>query len=518
MSRSPPNSTDTVIVGSGPSALILSYILHGNVPTYDQSRPHPDALLDQKIQRNGDLLIPDVDYLTNHFAASRFSYSTQALPVNVLLDTLIRPYGETDDTQDYSCIRWRSCPEQAVEHVVVGETTLPGGQWEDNPVAASWDIGTLSYAGMLSLPGYSFPDHYERVNGKSLPSFHRPTRREIALYLADYPYQVGIQKSVYCGQKLEGISRNADGIFIKSHNILCKRLVLASGIFSQMIPPRPLLQPLLSLSERSSNAPLLVIGSGFSAADIILSAPPERRIIHMYKWVPDTSPSPLRACHQQAYPDYAGIYRRMKLAATSRLRNKAKRPRLTRSKSSAFDVSRDWDEIYEGLPNTTITDVTIHGNTATIVCQLNNENPFEREIGGLAYVVGRRGSLSYLDSDLQAEICGNFTDAAWISGTTLRDKALSNTEVADNVFIIGSLTGDSLVRFAYGSCVIAAGRIIERQGRSKAENSSGSSSPITNQSSRSSPGRLGVMNGLDGHYIKPFELWGTKTVLDRRKE
>jgi hypothetical protein len=31
---------------------------------------------------------------------------------------------------------------------VVGKTKTSGGQWEDNPVAASWDIGTLSYAGM----------------------------------------------------------------------------------------------------------------------------------------------------------------------------------------------------------------------------------------------------------------------------------------------------------------------------------------------------------------------------------
>jgi hypothetical protein len=50
---------------------------------------------------------------------------------------------------------------------------------------------------------------------------------------------------------------------------------------------------------------------------------------------------------------------------------------------------------------------------------------------------------------------------ALISGRTLRTKAESSLEVAKNIFITGSLTGDSLIRHAVGGCVFTAGRIMD---------------------------------------------------------
>ena len=503
MSKSLPDSVDTIIVGNGPSALILSYILHGHIPFYDPLNPHPDPILHQKLKSAPCLLSADFDFLTDHFSGSRCSYSTQALPGNALLDALIRPYGETDDTSEVTCIRWEYRPERAVRHVVVGNTREAGGQWADNPVEASWDIETLSYGKMLSLPGYSFSDHYWQYTGQPLQPFIRPTRREVASYLAAYPRSAGIEDVVYCGLKLDAISRTAEGFYIGSHHISCKHLVLATGIFSQLIPPRPLLLPLTSLprsSTRSSTAPLLVIGSGFSAADVIISTPPDRKIIHIYKWAPNTSPSPLRACHQQAYPEYAGVYRRMKLAASSQMRRKTSRPRVQRAPSSAFELDRDWEDVYEGLPNTAIIDVTVRDDLGTITCQSGDDPPFQRTVSGLAYVVGRRGSLSFLVPHLQSEVCGTTVDVQLLSGQTLREKALKCTEVAENIFITGSMTGDSLIRFAYGGCVYAAGRIISRQGK----DCGGFSPIVTNQSGKSSPGRTCAMNGLDGHHVRPI--------------
>ena len=505
MSTSLPDDVDTVIVGNGPSALILSYILHGHLPFYDVANPHPDPLLHQKLKSNPCLLNTDVDYLTDHFSGSRFSYSTQALPVNVLFDTLIRPYSETDDASLYSCIKWEFHPERAVDHVVVGNTDSAGGQWVDNPVEASWDIETLSYAGMLSLPGYTFSQHYERTMGQPLPSFLRPSRREVASYLAEYPIHAGIDDAIRCGQTLHGISRNHQGFYIASHNISCKHLVLATGVLSQLIPPRPMLQPLVALPKTAikPSAPLLVIGSGFSAADVIISSPPNQKIIHIYQWAPKTSPSPLKACHQDAYPEYAGVYRRMKLAAISHDRT---RPKVPRTHSSAFELSRNWDDIYEGLPNTAVRDVSIKdGVVAEITFQSGDEPPFQRVVSGLAYVVGRRGSLSYLVPELQTEVGGSHFNVDHLTGQTLREKALSSTEVANDVFIIGSLTGDSLVRFAYGGCVYAAGKIFSRHVDQSIGyvSSSRTTSSTTTTSRRSSPGRNYAMNGLDGHQSRP---------------
>lgn len=467
-----PSHVDTLIVGNGPSALILSFILHGNIPYYDPTNPHPDPILHIKLSSSPCLLDVDVNDLTAHFAASRLSYSTQALPVNVLLDTLIRPLADTDPDEYHTRLKWRLEAGRKVSHVVLGNTTQVGGLWVDNPVSASWDIGTLSYAGMLSLPGYSFEEYYKNSNGGSLPDFHRPTRREVAGYLAAYCKEVGIQDSVYTDVEVGNIQRVDAGFYVGSHNITCRHLVLASGIFSKLIPPRPSLRPLYALPapNSSSNAPLLVVGSGFTAADVIISAPPNRKIIHIFKWDPENRPSPLRACHPRAYPEYASVYRRMKLAAKRVLGSSSiVSPRVERKAnvfSDAFSAARDWENLYEGLPNTYIKNVVVHGDAAHVSLEQKDGTILQREVSNMEYVIGRRGSLSYLGDRLAAEVLDTLDQTVnsqnSISTRTLRPRVERNLEVSPNVFAIGSLTGDSLIRFAYGGCVFAAREIRRR--------------------------------------------------------
>lgn len=512
-----PSSTETVIIGNGPSALILSYILHGHIPIYDETNPHPDPILHQKLLSTRDLLNLDVDSLTEHFAASRFSYSTQALPINVLLDTLVRPWGEIDDTNKRTCVKWQYQPDRAVAHVVLGNTTTTGGQWVDNPVQASWDIGTLSYGGMLSLPGYSIQDHFERTLGQHMRPFSRPTRRQVTGYLAAYPAAVGIENSIYNGQVVSKITRAQSGFFIGSHEISCKYLVLASGIFTQLIPARPLLQPLFTLPDPpKTQGPLLVVGSGFSAADIIISTPRNQKIVHIFKWQPQSHPSPLRACNHEVYPEYVEVYRKMKMAALASS-PKSARPRVRRMSSSLGEHNAELDARYEGLPNTAIVDVRLDEDTAIVTLQHGREPVFERRVNSMAYVVGRRGSLSFLQPSLLKDVCWPIEEDALISGQTLREKVIDSTEVAKNVFVIGSLTGDSLIRFAYGGCTFAAGKIMADDSTSDEDSECGRCSTKTSQTA--SP-YMWALNGLDGHNSSPVRVsnGGGFSSLDRRKD
>lgn len=460
--------------------MILSYILSGNIPYYNPSSQHPDPLLHDKLKDVPHLLNLDLQSLTDHFEASRFSYSTQALPVNSLLDALMRPGGETEDTEEHTCVGWRRVPERAVSHVVFGNARRPGGQWAECSADANWDIQSLSYAGMLSLPGYSFHDHHRRVHGSELPPFTRPSRREISDYLAAYPAAVKIDGSFRSAQCAADITRLDDGFYIGSHQLRCKHLVLASGIFTEPKPARPLLQPLLNLESSSSfsssipdsqKSPLLIIGSGFTAADIIISAAPDRRIIHIFKWESEAKPSPLKGCHQQAYPEYAGVYRLMKRAAMAkhavaeknagRVRHPNFRPRTL----TPFLKSREWSDIYEGLPNTRVIGVTALGGEAKVTLRLQDGTTLTRQVSGLAYAVGREGSLKYLDRTLRGEVMGQQVSKGndLVSAETLRTKVLADLEVAKDVFVIGSLTGDSLIRFAYGGCVYAAGKVFSSE-------------------------------------------------------
>ena len=465
-----PAYIDTVIVGNGPSALILSYILHGYVPYYNPSSPHPDPILHKRLSESSCLLDVDVHDLTAHFAASRLSYSTQTLPINVLLDTLIRPLADTDPDEYHTCVEWRLEAAKKVQHVVLGNTTQVGGQWADNPVSASWDIGALSYAGMLSLPRYSFEEHHKATRGTPVPQFYRPTRREVADYLAAYPKEVAIQDSIYTGVEVGDIRRVNAGFHVGSHNVTCKHLVLASGIFSKLIPPRPPLRPLyaLPMPNNSNKAPLLVVGSGFTAADVIISTPADRKIIHIFKWDPENRPSPLRACHPRAYPEYASVYRRMKLAAKQTLDPGSVSSPLRRKNSNPFFAIRDWDNVYEGLPNTYIKEVAVSSDTALLSLERRDGTMLHREISSMEYVIGRRGSLSFLEMSLAHEVLGTSIEkmepSSVISGSTLRSRVEKDLELAPGLFAIGSLTGDSLIRFAYGGCVFAAREIMRGTG------------------------------------------------------
>ena len=477
----------------------------------------------EKLKETKDLLHLDIDYVTEHFAASRFSYSVQALPVNVLLDTLIRPQGETENSR--SCVKWVYDPSRCIKHAVVGNTVTAGGQWVDNPVHASWDIGTLSYAGMLSLPGYSFEQYYKETYGQNLPFYSRPTRREVAGYLGRYPEKVKIADAVYNDVKVSGIGRVNGGFQAESHGIFCKHLVVATGIFSNLIPPRSLLHPLATLSRTqngSSTHPVMIVGSGFSAADVIISTSRAQSIIHIFKWNPPKSPSPLRACHQQAYPEYAGVYRRMKLAALGASTSRDKRPRANRKASSSFDESRDWEATYEGLPNTEIIDVRMEVDRAVVTLRNDSQGVFEKAISSMAYVVGRRGSLSYLRPELRHELGLDGIDPDMISGQTLRERANEDLEMAPDVFITGSLTGDSLIRFAIGSCTYAAGKIMrnfaEHNGLLESLPNGDATVSRAQEGPEQHTSTVPAMNGLDGHETPVRAYGGCQLPLDRRKD
>ncbi|KAK8245068.1 hypothetical protein HDK77DRAFT_467438 [Phyllosticta capitalensis] len=513
---------DTVIVGNGPSALILSYILHGHIPYY--SRPHHDALLHAKLESRRNLLDLTPD-LYEHFRSS-LRYSTQALPVNVLLDTLVRPNADTEINPE-SCVEWRYEPDKAIPHIALGTASFAGGQWAEDPVETSSDIGTLSYAEMLSLPGYSFSDHWQASYGKPLPQFLRPTRAQVAGYYHAYPQAVGIADSIHTGIKIDKVSRTADGFYIGSHGVFCKHLVPASGIFTVNLAPPPLLAPITTVKNHEK--PLLVVGSGFSAADVIISTPPHRKVIHLFRWAPDDRPSPLRGCHHQAYPEYATIYRQMKLAALNTSnRGKVAASPLMRKKKNPFFSQRDWAGVYEGLANAEVVNVRLDAYCATVTFRLESGELVDREIGDLQYVVGRRGSLDYLEPTLRDEVLTNSSpepsDASQptaedtdgrglISGRTLRAKAENDLEVAPQVFIIGSLTGDSLVRHAFGGCAYAAGRILDAKHEFASD---AASSPRTLTPPRS-PVRNGVAH-LNGNAKIAANGSGHQDLhLDRRK-
>ncbi|KAF3196639.1 hypothetical protein TWF192_007579 [Orbilia oligospora] len=544
------SKTDTVIIGNGPSALALSYLLHGNEPWYSPSEPHPDPVLHRKLLKKfglsplsdsqQDVRLYDIlrtpkdcNDITCHFPASvSMSYSTAALPLNTLLDTLLRPLVDVDMEESMSRVGWRKTDSDVVPHVILGEEPKAGGQWAGDEVwfgdeddeESDNGLKTLSYADLLSLPGYSLGDHYKQKYHTDMDPYYRPTRRLVAEYYATYPRKVGIEDVLFPGTSVTNVERINDksgfnflvSIKLKSnsgstsheaHVIRCRNVVLGTGIFSHRIPPPPVFTPFfkrkldLELEERSwdnspapantsttAQLPLLVVGSGYTAADAILCNQGKRPIVHVYRWDPEDRPSPLRGCHPQAYPGYAGVYRQMKDA-------------VLKKKSAT-------NGIYQGFPNAVVAETRGDG---TVTISIKSEDGTNKEtiirVADIEVCIGRRGRLDYLAPDLCEEIgvqnldysnmeslnntrespsplalsrtvtssrryssrsrkpmlhptTSDTAGKVWVRYSSLRERVEQNIEVTANVFIIGSLTGDSLVRFAMGGCVYSAGRII----------------------------------------------------------
>ena len=324
-----------------------------------------------------------------------------------------------------------------------------------------------SYADMLSLPGYTFFQHYMRLYGEVMPFSTRPRRRDVSSYYSSYPHEVGISTSLGLGSYVYHVERSGKTGFLvrvlrglersgsqqpTPYVVRCRHLVLASGIFTRPLVPALDLQQIHEYgapeeNEKVTGFPLLVIGSGFTAADVILSANPNKKIIHIFKW-DGTGSSPLKGCHPSAYPEYAAIYQRMRLAAV-------KYPPL-------ISGVREQPS-YEALPNAEVISIAPEPHFPNLFrIQLSVPSfgiTVVRQVGNLSYCVGRRGDLSYLSPELQAEL-GVSNTPSCISGDTLRSQVAADVEVAKGVFVIGSLTGDSLVKYSFGSGTSAAGTIL----------------------------------------------------------
>lgn len=144
----------------------------------------------------------------------------------------------------------------------------------------------------------------------------------------------------------------------------------------------------------------------------------------------------------------------------------------TMATSSLKSLSSPVDDTYEGFPNARVVSASNDGRIRILT---TDGDIVERVVGELKYCIGRRGGLEYLSSDLRKAV--GVVDAGWISGDTLRRRVEEDLEVVKGVFVVGSLTGDSLVRFGFGGCAYAAGKILrnnmEGNGKRKEEGERG---------------------------------------------
>ena len=172
---------DVLVIGNGPSAITLSYILSGRWPYYCGSKvekdsensqesevqpevtyePHPidflhERLTHQEDNNNKSLIEYDLDMLSSGLSGRSLNR------VSVLFDQLQNPNTDFGNRQK-TTIEWRHRPDRAIDHLVLGNG-LPGGLWYN--LRKSKTILTVSRQKWMQLPEMDIPPELDEDSGE----------------------------------------------------------------------------------------------------------------------------------------------------------------------------------------------------------------------------------------------------------------------------------------------------------------------------------------------------------------
>ncbi|CAH2097336.1 unnamed protein product [Euphydryas editha] len=335
---------DVVIIGNGPSGMVTSFMLAGNVPYLKQI---PDDLpIDEMLKARLQNLPPGQNLLeTDLMELAEGLEGRSQNPIPLLIDNLLRPCADLGLQED-SLIEWRYDVEKQIDHIVLGKGP-PGGAWPSLPGS----VRTLSPAAWLALPPHASagPRPAARLPARAVAAYCR--RYVTACRLQRYfrsgtiVTHVGLAPRVAppcrvsCPRNAKFCVSGYDQREGRSFRYVCARVALACGAGDRpnaLAAPAPLarspslarslslaLAPtraahalpvaeraLRRLAEREDarDATVLVVGSGVSAADVVRLARAARlHAAHVHRDPPDA----LARLAPAAYPDYAHVYKMM---------------------------------------------------------------------------------------------------------------------------------------------------------------------------------------------------------------
>ncbi|KAL3858627.1 hypothetical protein ACJMK2_008898 [Sinanodonta woodiana] len=466
--------TEVIVVGNGPSAICLSFLLSGNRPYYN-GLPHPNSYLYNKLRKLGkseSIIDQNLEYLCEGLEGRSHN------PVAVLFDSLCHPDADLG-ADNPSVLSWRKEPQYCIPHVVLGKTK-PGGAWQ----MMDGGMQTLSLGGWMELPSMSFPDwlsKHRRSDDGVEPCMNRATMADVRNYYThfvqenklqkhfyDYHTVTSIQKVGYTQQGVDNDNGETEQFcsnFAKNHQYVWEvrgyklsyqgnneseeplreefcmtapNVVLATGTFdipNQLgVPGESRFNVMHSLHEFESvinekkvsanSDPVLVVGAGLSAADAILMAlQNDVPVVHAFRCRPNDSNLILRKLPQNMYPEYHQVYLMMK--------------------------GLEQNSLYKPFSRYQIKEF---GKDKVLLCSETKEDNkiISLDYSYAAILIGSRPDLSYLTQDGRnlgvvrkrpIESKHNPIDIDPFSHQCMSELGL---------YALGPLVGDNFVRFAIG--------------------------------------------------------------------
>lgn len=223
---------DFVVIGNGPSGIVLSYFLSGNWPYY--TGVTTDEFLHARLEGQPELSLveQDLDYLSEGLEGRSNN------PVALLFDVLQRPDADLG-LELPSLLDWRHDKENNVNHVVLG-SGLPGGVWQ----TIEGDMLTVSLGGWMELPNLNMAEWKASAAEKEGSEVHsrRATVNQVSQYYLDYVKVMGLEENFHNNTMVTGVRR------ITPEEMICPETNARCHIESSNSSPQ------LSLHRRGSEA------------------------------------------------------------------------------------------------------------------------------------------------------------------------------------------------------------------------------------------------------------------------
>ncbi|GAB6032582.1 Oxidative stress-induced growth inhibitor 2 [Chamberlinius hualienensis] len=447
-----------VIVGNGPSAISLSYMLSGNWPYYASDALHPNEFLHMRLDsnRSKSVIMQDLCMLSEGLEGRSDN------PVSLLFDTLNHP--DADLGVDLpSCLNWLYHPDRRIDHVVIGRS-LPGGSWQNMEQSAL----TLSLEPWMDMPGYRFKDwekdrHRDRSKGSSLK---RASVGKVARYYREFVVAQNMESSFrnHCvvtsvrpldrGEMApcDWPSEANDQPHLwevvghcKYGNHFCyvtPNVVLATGTYDE--PNRlnvlgedlpyvwhysnQLEKHIMEHNLGPQSDPVLIVGAGLTAADAIITArffgvP----VAHVFRRDVADPALIFNRLPENMYPDYHKVHQMM------------------RQQQSLYKG-------YQAYPRFRVVElledhkVRIEGEDSSLVLK----------VSVVLVLIGSKANFSFLQPDLMESLKGNDVSKRDL----IRVDAYSYESLQNKgLFAMGPLVGDNFVRFLQGGSLAIASHL-----------------------------------------------------------
>ncbi|BFZ13100.1 hypothetical protein BsWGS_16139 [Bradybaena similaris] len=467
-----PMHTDVVIIGNGPSAICLSYLLSGNRPYYNGA-PLSNEFLTKRLEENMGLSLIEQDLPSLCEGLEGRSNN----PVALLFDNLFHPDADLG-ADNPSALDWKHEDIHEISHVVLGKTS-PGGTWQK----IDGSMQTISQNSWMELPNMSFKEWLACKNRDSPTRdslLGRATIGDVKDYYTAYVKLQGLEKffrdfhTVTSVQRVFHVRSNVDSESgevepccrnVRVNHTHCwevrgyctimddqgmpfarrdfcyvaPHVVLATGAYD--IPNRlgvegenlPTVvhslgefEKLLSNCEASTvTDPVLVVGAGLSAADAILMAMESNvPVIHVFRRRPSDPTLIFSKLPKAMYPEYHHVHNLMK--------------------------GKEVSELYKPLPSHTITEI-MH-NKVLVNCKRSGTVTWF-DVSFTAIMIGSRPDLGFLPRE--GRHLGIVPEWPIDSKHNIIDiDAYSYQSVHEpQLFALGPLVGDNFVRFGIGGAI-----------------------------------------------------------------